>query len=406
MPREPFIRRVKLRNFKSIAECDVELGRLTLMVGRNGAGKSNFLDALRFVADALQRPLKFAIRFRGDAGTIQRRCVGCPADVEMSLELQLDERRIEYSFVLGSRSTRDLFVRSESFRAFDVDGEVECFFEVSDGELVRTSAQGSPAITSEGLSLPLMAGMDEFQDAYWALYSITCYNVLPVGLRGIQPVGDASSLRSDGSNAASVLHRMQVEFPERFSRVAEYLRAILPDLVSLNVATLGVPPGAVAEMVEFEQQQSNGSENLRFAAGSMSDGTLRALGILVAALQPQSPVLPVRFVGIEEPETALHPAAAGVLLDALRDASEERQVLVTTHSADLLDRFDPDHDTLLVVVSDQGATEIGPADPASVNVIRKHLYTPGDLLRMDQLGLAPRPATGRDLPVGQPATRP
>ncbi len=49
-----FLKRVKIRNYKSIAHCDVELGPFTLLVGRNGSGKSNFLDAIRFVADGLR----------------------------------------------------------------------------------------------------------------------------------------------------------------------------------------------------------------------------------------------------------------------------------------------------------------------------------------------------------------
>ena len=65
MKNSTFITRVSLRNYKSIAACDVQLQPLTFLVGRNGAGKSNFLDALRFVADALNSSLDHAIRARG-----------------------------------------------------------------------------------------------------------------------------------------------------------------------------------------------------------------------------------------------------------------------------------------------------------------------------------------------------
>ena len=81
---------------------------------------------------------------------------------------------------------------------------------------------------------------------------------------------------------------------------------------------------------------------------------------------------------------ALHPAAAGALMDALREAATHTQVLVTTHSADLLDRYDPEEDHLLAVESRDGRTEIGPIDRASREVIRKRLYSAGELLRMDQ----------------------
>ena len=65
MAAAPFVRRLRLRNYKSISVCDVELGQLTLLVGRNGSGKSNFLDGLRFVADGLNLSLDHAIKSRG-----------------------------------------------------------------------------------------------------------------------------------------------------------------------------------------------------------------------------------------------------------------------------------------------------------------------------------------------------
>ncbi len=65
MQNEPFLRRVKIRNYKSIGKSDVELGRLNVLVGINGSGKSNFLDALRFVVDGLQTSLDHAIKARG-----------------------------------------------------------------------------------------------------------------------------------------------------------------------------------------------------------------------------------------------------------------------------------------------------------------------------------------------------
>jgi len=73
MPDPTFLTRVLLENYKSIASCDVALGPLTFLVGPNGSGKSNFLDALRFVADALRSSLDHAIRDRGGIPEVLRR---------------------------------------------------------------------------------------------------------------------------------------------------------------------------------------------------------------------------------------------------------------------------------------------------------------------------------------------
>ncbi len=88
-----------------------------------------------------------------------------------------------------------------------------------------------------------------------------------------------------------------------------------------------------------------------FFAHSMSDGVLHVLGVLLVLFQSPGAASAARLLGVEEPETALHPEAAGVLVDALLEASERTQVVVTTHSADLLDRESIPVDSLLPVVS-------------------------------------------------------
>ena len=75
---EPFLTRVTIRNYKSIAACKVDLSQLMFLVGPNGSGKSNFLDAIRFVADALRTSLDHALRDRGTIKEVRRRSGGHP----------------------------------------------------------------------------------------------------------------------------------------------------------------------------------------------------------------------------------------------------------------------------------------------------------------------------------------
>ena len=91
------------------------------------------------------------------------------------------------------------------------------------------------------------------------------------------------------------------------------------------------------------------------------------------------------LIGIEEPETALHPAASAALREALVRASETTQVLVTSHSPDLLNDRSIDADAVLAVVSEAGETKIAPLDEGSRQVMRGYLFSAGELLRMNQL---------------------
>src|SRR4029078_3806162 len=107
----------------------------------------------------------------------------------------------------------------------------------------------------------------------------------------------------------------------------------------------------------------------------------RLLGLLLAIYQPQRPSL----AAIEEPEATVHPAVAELVLQVLLDAAEDRQVLITTHSPDILDAKELSDDQIRVVTMAHGRTSIGPLAQASRQAIREHLYTPGELLRSNEL---------------------
>jgi len=162
-------------------------------------------------------------------------------------------------------------------------------------------------------------------------------------------------------------------------RIEEYLSKIVPGIEAVEQVTVGH-----METLAFRQTVAGAEHPWRFNAINMSDGTLRALGILVALFQARlDRRIPV--VGVEEPEAALHPAAANVLRDALREGSREVQVVVTSHSPDLLDDESIDESQIYAVVSDSGTTQIAPLDEASRSVLRDHLYTAGEMLRSNQL---------------------
>src|SRR3954451_15889090 len=112
MGSSTFITRVALENYKSIARCDVSLGALTFLVGRNGSGKSNFLDALRFVADSLRTSLDQAVRSRVSTYDIRRR--GSGPTFLMLFQLWLPDQLI---------ATYSFSIRASSFGSFDVVAE-------------------------------------------------------------------------------------------------------------------------------------------------------------------------------------------------------------------------------------------------------------------------------------------
>jgi predicted ATPase len=378
---ENFIRRVRIRNYKSIGDCDVELGRLTILVGRNGSGKSNFLDALRFVFDGLQTSLDHALKSRGGIDEVRRRSTGHPHNFGVELQLNLPDSNVaEYGFVIEGKPRTRVYVKSERLSVVALDEKAVAGFLVENGSVKSETHENLPPAASDRLYLVTASGFPAFRTTYDELLSMGFYNLNPEEMKQTQPADAGNLLIRDGSNLASVIGRLSEDRPDIKDRIQEYLQIIVPEIVDFQCESIGH-----LETIRFWQKVKGANHPWKFYAASMSDGTMRTLGILVATMQLAGRQAPVRLVGIEEPETALHPAAAQALMDSLREAAQHTQVVVTTHSPDLLDHFDPEFDTLLVVQSNEGTTEIGPADPASMNAVKSHLYTPGDLLRMDQL---------------------
>ena len=108
MKDSSFITRIVLKNYKSIAACDVQMQPLMFLVGPNGAGKSNFLDALRFVADALNSSLDHALRDRGGINEVRRRSSGHPNHFSIRLDFTLPQDTIgHYALRIGARDVAD-----------------------------------------------------------------------------------------------------------------------------------------------------------------------------------------------------------------------------------------------------------------------------------------------------------
>jgi len=378
-----FLQRVVLRNYKSIGYCDVHLKQLTYLVGPNGSGKSNIMDALHFVRDALAGSLDSALNERGGLGEVRRRSSGHPTNFGIRLEFVLKAgQRGHYAFNIGALAGRGYEVQNEEC-VMDGLGKGP-FFRIAKGRLRDSSEPTFPAVTSDRLALVAVSGLTAFRPVFDALTAMGFYNLNPKSMRELQKPQDGRLLKPIGENIASVIGHLERVAPEQLQAIKEYLQSVVPMVHGVERKAVGP-----METLEFRQDMAGSKHPWKFLAQNMSDGTLRALGVLTALLQSNIDYSPM-LVGIEEPETALHPAASAALREALTRAAEQTQVIVTSHSPDLLDDQSIDADSLLAVVSEGGETRIAPLDEASKTVLRDHLFSAGELLRLNQL--APDPA--------------
>ncbi len=377
-----FLTRVVLRNYKSIAAADVSPSQVSFLVGPNGSGKSNFLDALRFVAESLRSTMDHAIRERGGINVVRRRSRGHPNHFGIRIDFRSAQFRGRYAFTVGAKAGGDYEIREEECYIKTTEDPTYDYYSVKGGNVQQSTLQVPPRAHPRRLYLVATSGIEPFGQLYDAFLEMGFYNLVPEVIRSLQPPGPGDLLARDGRNAAGVLANLAARSPTFKKRIEDYLGRIVPGVVGVERVV-----ARDRETLEFDQKVKGAQHPWRFGATNMSDGTLRAFGVLLALFQSGRDGIGLAqpFIGIEEPELAVHPAATAVLLDALRETARHSQVLVTSHSADLLDNVGTSDDSVLAVLAEDGVTRIGPLDEAGRSALKKGLFTAGELLRVDQL---------------------
>jgi len=382
------LRRVEIKNYKSIAEAVVDLNQFTVFVGPNGAGKSNFLDALSFISDCLTSSVELALKERGGIGSVRWRSSGSggrPTNFGMRLSIDAARgRAAEYAFEIGAVKGGIFRVKEEScvVRESVLQGG-EPRFERRDGKVILENLRfprDELPIESDRLALPVLAAIPQFQAVYSFLVRMRFYSLAPDKIREPQQPDEGFVLKRDGSNAASVLRSLEKRSEVdayQYQRICDILSTLVRGMTKVEHRTVGTK-----ETLRFKQRAAS-KVSVPFDALNMSDGTLRILGVLLAVYQPSSPSV----IGIEEPESTIHPAASEAIVDVLIDASHRSQVLISTHSPEILDNKHIRDDQILAVEWKAGKTLIGPVTEQARQLIRDKLCTPGELLASDELAL-------------------
>ena len=361
------IRRLSVRNFRSLRETVVELGPCNVFVGPNMSGKSNVLSVLRFLAFLVSpQPgvsgLSRAVNTFG-GGFSELAWRGDDSEL-ISMELEGDlagiadggpEARWAYRIdIHGSRLPgAPLTIQDEQLRLSGPQGDVLLIErDARTGHRLLRNHEGqvvSEVSDSQRSSL-------EFEIPNWdgvklrALFSLSrFYRFVPQAMKRLSPTSAARFLDEEGGNLAAWLLTLSTRHRDNFDRIERAAISVLPDLTRIYPFPTSQAQVFVASSERFLRSD--------VPAWQMSDGELCFIALLSLIFTPSELGAPVYCV--EEPENHLHPRMLELLVEALRQQQQAAgphtsQVLITTHSPQLVDRIGVDD--LVIVGKDQGAT--------------------------------------------------
>lgn len=391
------ITKISIRNFKSIDRLTVEMGSLCVLVGANGAGKSNFIDSFRFIQECVRDGVTIAVQHRlGSKGVRCKRRYDRFTAFDLDLVTREEKAEIFVEYLrawrpaIGKRLEAKRFVAKAfeyGFKFKHLDQDLDISTEDFEATLVPVETQGEESITfhrrehkiqeepeAPGGSTELAKERHDELLLRSRMYSTAAtklsnliggwafYHIDSDRARVPQMAAHVSKLSDRGENLPLVLDYLSSsggdKSSSRSNRVLELMRSMVPGFESWK--TQQTHDGRISFRIKEEGTRA------AFSAESVSDGTIALLSLLAALLAFENPG---GTIFVEEPEMGLHPQLMEGLVDVIRQISNQTQVVIATHSADLVRQLRPEE--VYMVDKVDRATQIVRA--SSVNQVEKFL---------------------------------
>lgn len=314
------INKIQIENFKSIHLLDLEMKPVNILIGSNGAGKSNFISFFKFLKTIYDRNLQLYTAEEGGADDVLY--YGSKVSEYVRGQIEFNEIN-RYSFVLKPNKYDKFYFESEAVsfnkEAYESSGWTEQTWNHGD-------AESSLSKKTTAISIYVKKYMESFRVFHFHDTGKTSK------LRKPSQLNDNEFLREDGSNLPAFLYWMQEKYPKEFRRIELTVQSVAPYFEGFNLA-----PDKLNEDQIRLRWKEKGSE-VYFDAKHLSDGTLRFIALTTLLLQPKAP----EVIIIDEPELGLHPFAIAKLAGLIRKASVCTQIIISTQSVNFIDNFDPE----------------------------------------------------------------
>jgi predicted ATPase len=316
------LEQLKVKNFKSIHDQTLRLGRLNVFIGGNGSGKSNLIGVFHFLNRVVAGDLQTYTGEAGGADSILY--FGRKQSPSLTIELEFGKGNYAngYAFTLKPTTEDQFIFSSETIWFHDRTRYSEPLpIYLGSGHVEARVKQSDESIAGH---------VRNDLESYRIYHFHDTSNSARV--KQTADVDDNRRLHTDAGNLASFLYRLQQKHLSHFKNIEDTVRQIAPFFEHFRLEPSRLNPDKIR--LEWKEK---GSEAY-FNASALSDGTLRFMCLATLLLQPILPAV----VLLDEPELGLHPAAISLLADLLESASQRTQVLVATQSVTLVNQFTPD----------------------------------------------------------------
>lgn len=313
---------IKIKNFKSIRDSgDIIMRPLNVLIGQNGAGKSNFISFFKFLNKLYKQQLSVYVIQNGRAENFLY--FGRKKSDFLSGQITFDnEWKNEYSFVMKPDQIGNLVFTQELSSLTNPVSNINDSIRISFGGTIESKLKND------------INWRTDYLKGFFNSFKIFHFHDTSSNSKMRQPCGtnDYAYLYEDGGNIAAFLYRLQESKPEFFNIIEKIIQSIAPFFERFYLK-----PNEINNQQIFLRWYEKGSDQL-FDAFNFSDGTLRMICLITLLNQPKPP----STIIIDEPELGLHPFAITKLAAMIKSASSKTQIIISTQSVSLLDQFDAD----------------------------------------------------------------
>lgn len=355
--------RIKVSGFKSIKDCDINLSNINVLIGSNGAGKSNFISIFKLLQNVLEKNLQLYTATSGGANTLMFN--GRKQTEQINFEFFFSNN--SYEFNLIPTNLDNLIFKNENFK---FNGIKQLTPKQSGYE--ESKWEELPEINKFEIETKTI-----FNGKKWRVYHFHDTG-LTARVKQTNQLSNNAELQFDAGNLAPFLFCLKNEYPSNYSQIVSTIKLVAPYFEDFYLQ-----PTLNGDIILRWAQK--GCDNV-FNANQLSDGTLRFICLTTLLLQPHT--LQPETIIIDEPELGLHPYAITLLSDIIKQVSFKKQIIISTQSVELLNNFSAEN---IIVVNrnlDNSST-FKRLNPAELDDWLNDDYTVGDLWKKNIIGGRP-----------------